>query len=152
MNGDRLFLLAIILVVIYLTVVPIAVMIFGSVQSGLPGTWTPLTFENYARAFSHSALYSAIFYSLVYSIGAGLISFAIGTSLAWLTERTDMPFKGLIYASVLTAMMIPGVLFTISWILLLSPKAGLINIWMMKLFGLTEAPFDPYGLAGMIFV
>jgi len=152
MNGDRLFLLAIILAIIYLTVVPIAVMIFGSVQSGLPGTWTPLTFENYARAFSHSALYSAVFYSLVYSIGAGLISFVIGTSLAWLTERTDMPFKGVIYASVLTAMMIPGVLFTISWILLLSPKAGLINIWTMKLFGLTEAPFDPYGLAGMIFV
>jgi iron(III) transport system permease protein len=48
--------------------------------------------------------------------------------------------------------MIPGVLFTISWILLLSPKAGLINIWTMKLFDLTEAPFDPYGLAGMIFV
>jgi iron(III) transport system permease protein len=152
MNGDRLFLLAIILVVIYLTVVPIAVMIFGSVQSGLPGTWTPLTFENYVRAFAHSALYWSIFYSLVYSIGAGLISFVIGTSLAWLTERTDMPFKGLIYASVLTAMMIPGVLFTISWILLLSPKAGLINIWTMKLFGLTAAPFDPYGLAGMIFV
>jgi hypothetical protein len=34
-------------------------MIFGSVQSGLPGTSTLLTFENYARAFSHSALYSA---------------------------------------------------------------------------------------------
>ena len=152
MNGDRLFLFAIILVVIYLTVVPIAVMIFGSVQSGLPGTWTPLTLANYVRAFSHSALYSAIFYSLVYSIGAGLISFVIGTSLAWLTERTDMPFKGVIYASVLTAMMIPGVLFTISWILLLSPKAGLINIWAMKLSGLTEAPFDPYGLVGMIFV
>jgi iron(III) transport system permease protein len=152
MNGDRLFLLAIILVVIYLTVVPIAVMIFGSVQSGLPGTWTPLTLENYVRAFSHAALYSAMFYSLVYSIGAGLISFVIGTSLAWLTERTDMPFKGFMYASVLTAMMIPGVLFTISWILLLSPKAGLINVWAMNLSGLKEAPFDPYGLAGMIFV
>jgi ABC-type spermidine/putrescine transport system permease subunit II len=64
MNGDRLFFLAIILVVIYLPVVPIAVMIFGSVQSGLPGTWTPLTFGNYVRTFSHSALYSAVLYSL----------------------------------------------------------------------------------------
>jgi iron(III) transport system permease protein len=152
MNGDRVFLVGIALIVIYLTVIPIAVMIFGSLQSGLPGTWTPLTFANYVRAFSHSALYSAITYSLVYSIGAGLISFVIGTSLAWLTERTDMPFKGVIYASVLTAMMIPGVLFTISWILLLSPKAGLINVWAMNLSGLTEPPFDPYGLAGMIFV
>jgi iron(III) transport system permease protein len=49
-------------------------------------------------------------------------------------------------------MMIPGVLFTISWILLLAPKAGLINVWFMKLLGLADPPFDPYGMAGMIFV
>ncbi|MGH7773562.1 MAG: ABC transporter permease [Candidatus Binatia bacterium] len=151
-NGDILFLLSITILVIYLTVIPIGVMIFGSLQSGLPGSWTPVTFENYVRAFSNPALYAAIFNSVLYSIGAGLISFVLGTYLAWLTERTDLPCKGLIYSSVLTAMMIPGVLFTISWILLLAPKAGLINVWLMKLLGLAGPPFDPYGMAGMIFV
>ena len=151
-NGDSVFLAGVTLLVVYLTVVPIAVMIFGSVQSGLPGTWTPFTLANYVRAFSHPALYTAILNSLIYSVGAGGISFALGTALAWFTERTDMPFKGLIYASVLTAMMIPGVLFTISWILLLSPKAGLVNVWIMNLTGMTEAPFNPYSQAGMIFV
>jgi iron(III) transport system permease protein len=152
LNGDSLFLASITLLVIYLTIVPVGVMILGSLQSGLPGKWTPITFENYVRAFSNPALYSSILNALVYSIGAGIVSFTLGTSLAWLTERTDLPLKGLVYSSVLTAMMIPGVLFTISWILLLAPKAGLINVWIMKLFGLTEPPFDPYGMAGMIFV
>lgn len=152
LNGDLLFLVSITLLVVYLTVIPIAVMILGSLQSGLPGSWTPVTFENYVRAFSSPALYSAILNALIYSIGAGVISFILGTYLAWLTERTDIPFKGFIYSSVLTAMMIPGVLFTISWILLLAPKAGLINVWLMKLLGLAHPPFDPYGMAGMIFV
>lgn len=152
LNGDFLFLVSITLLIIYLTIIPIGVMILGSLQSGLPGSWTPVTFENYVRAFSNPALYSAIVNSLAYSLGAGCFSFALGTYLAWLTERTDLPLKGLVYSSVLTAMMIPGVLFTISWILLLAPKAGLINVWIMKLFGLTEPPFDPYGMAGMIFV
>ncbi|HWP60047.1 MAG TPA: iron ABC transporter permease [Candidatus Acidoferrales bacterium] len=151
-NGDRVFLIGVASLIVYLTVVPIAVMIFGSVQSGLPGTWTAFTLDNYARAFSHPALYTAIGNSLIYSVGAGLISFVLGTALAWLTERTDMPFKGIVYASVLTAMMIPGVLFTISWILLLSPKAGLINVWLMELTGTAAAPFNPYSLGGMIFV
>lgn len=151
-NPDVLFLGTITVLVVYLTLIPIGVMILGSFQSGLPGSWTPVTFENYVRAFSSPALYSAILNALIYSIGAGFISFILGTYLAWLTERTDLPLKGFIYSSVLTAMMIPGVLFTISWILLLAPKAGLINIWLMQLLGLAHPPFDPYGMAGMIFV
>jgi iron(III) transport system permease protein len=151
-DADRLFLGSIILIVIYLTIVPLAVMIFGSFQKGLPGTWSPITFENYIRAFSQPSLYRAIVNAVTYSVGAGLVSFVLGTAMAWLTERTDLPFKGLIYGSVLGAMMIPGVLFTISWILLLSPKSGLINVWFMELFGLSAPPFDPYNMWGMIFV
>lgn len=152
LSGDTVFLVSITAIVVYLTIVPIAVMLVGSLQSGLPGSWTPVTFANYARAFSNPALYSAIWNAVVYSIGSGIISVLLGTYLAWLTERTDVPCKGLIYSSVLTAMMIPGVLFTISWILLLAPRAGLINVALMKLFGLASPPFDPYGMAGMIFV
>lgn len=152
LSWDTVFLFSVTLIVLYLTVIPVLVMIFGSLQSGLPGSWTPITLSNYIQAFSNPALYSAILNSLVYSVGAGLISFILGTYLAWLTERTDVPFKGLIYSSVFTAMMIPGVLFTISWILLLAPKAGLINVWVMQLLGLSEPPFEPYGMAGMILV
>jgi iron(III) transport system permease protein len=151
-EADRLVLAATVLIVVYLTVVPLGVMILGSFQKGLPGTWSAPTLENYIRAFSQPTLYSAIANSVVYSVGAGLVSFVLGASLAWLTERTDLPLKGLIYGSVLGAMMIPGVLFTISWILLLAPKSGLINVWSMTLFGLSTPLFDPYSLWGMIFV
>lgn len=151
-EADKLFLFGITLAVIYLTVVPLGVMILGSFQSGLPGTWTAVTLDNYIRAFSERSLYRAIVNAVTYSLGAGVLSFSLGTFMAWLTERTDVPFKGLIYGSVLGAMMIPGVLFTISWILLLAPNAGLINVWLVSLFGLAEPPFDPYNLWGMIFI
>ena len=151
-TSDVMFFGAITIATVYLTVIPIGVMIFGSFQTGLPGTWTPPTLVNYVRAFSQPALYSATLNAILYSVGAGFISFSLGTYLAWLTERTDLPFKGLVYSSILGAMMIPGVLFTISWILLLAPKAGLINVWLMKLLGLSEPPFNPYGMWGMIFV
>ncbi len=152
LSGDSIFLFSITAIVLYLTVIPIAVMLLGSLQRGLPGSWSPITFANYVEAFSNPALFSAILNAVVYSVGSGIASVCLGTYLAWLTERTNLPFKGLVYSSVLTAMMIPGVLFTISWILLLAPRAGLINVWLMKIFGLSQAPFDPYGMAGMIFV
>jgi iron(III) transport system permease protein len=151
-DADRVFIASVIVIVVYLTIIPLAVMIFGSFQKGLPGTWSPVTLENYIRAFSQPSLYRAIVNAIVYSVGAGLVSLTLGTMLAWLTERTDLPFKGIIYGSVLGAMMIPGVLFTISWILLLAPQAGLINVWLMNLFGLAGPPFNPYNMWGMIFV
>ncbi|MFQ5682063.1 MAG: ABC transporter permease [Candidatus Binatia bacterium] len=152
LNWDSVFLFSVVLIIIYLTIIPILVMIMGSLQSGLPGSWTPLTSQNYVEAFGNSALYSTILNTLVYAIGSGVMSFTIGTYLAWLTERTDIPLKGLVYSSVVTAMMIPGVLFTISWILLISPKAGLINVYLRDLFGFTEGPLDAYGMLGMISV
>jgi len=152
LNPDVLFLVAVSATIVYLTLVPLGVMIFGSFQSGLPGSLTPVTLENYSRAFSSPALYRAILNSFLYAVGSGVVSFSLGAYLAWLTERTDLPFKGLVYSSVLGAMMIPGVLFTIAWILLLAPEAGLINVWARMLFGLSEAPLNPYGMAGMIFV
>jgi iron(III) transport system permease protein len=149
---DRLFIASVILIVVYLTVVPLAVMVFGSFQKGLPGTWSPITLENYIRAFSQPSLYRAIVNAIIYSLGAGSVSLILGTVLAWLTERTDLPLKGVVYGSVLGAMMIPGVLFTISWILLLAPQAGLINVWLMNLFGFAEPPLNPYNIWGMILV
>jgi iron(III) transport system permease protein len=151
-DADRLFLFTVSATVLYLTLVPVTVMLFGSFQSGLPGSLTPVTLENYSRAFSSLAVYWSILNSFVYAISSGALSFCLGAYLAWLTERTDLPLKWLIYSSVLGAMMIPGVLFTISWILLLAPEAGLFNVWARSLFNLSQPLFDPYGMAGMIFV
>lgn len=87
-NWDTIFLLSITLIVLYLTVVPILVMIFGSLQSGLPGSWSPLTLENYVQAFGNRVIYTAIANSLLYSMGAGAISFTLGTYLAWQPRRS----------------------------------------------------------------
>ncbi|MBI3976231.1 MAG: iron ABC transporter permease, partial [Armatimonadetes bacterium] len=42
--------------------------------------------------------------------------------------------------------------FTLSWIFLLSPRIGLVNQWLMRLLGLSAAPFDVYSMGGMIWV
>ena len=50
----------------------------------------------------------------------------------------------------LIPFIIPGILSTISWILLLSPKIGLINLVIKELLGLESAPFNIYSMWGMI--
>jgi iron(III) transport system permease protein len=49
-------------------------------------------------------------------------------------------------------MMIPHLLFAVSWALLLNPSNGMLNLALMNLFGLEQAPFNIYTLWGMILV
>ena len=52
----------------------------------------------------------------------------------------------------------PGLLFAVSWTLLLSPRIGMFNVWIRDLLGLfgvemSEGPFDIYsGMPAMIFL
>ncbi|MGE5854672.1 MAG: ABC transporter permease, partial [Deltaproteobacteria bacterium] len=49
-------------------------------------------------------------------------------------------------------ILIPVFLRTIAWILLLSPRIGLLNKWLMAAFDLTGPPLSLYNIAGMAFI
>jgi len=48
--------------------------------------------------------------------------------------------------------VIPGILFTVAWILLGSPKIGILNLTLMHWFNLQGPVFDIYSMWGMIWV
>ena len=89
---------------------------------------------------------------MVFAVGAAVVSFVLGGFLAWVTERTDTPLKSVIYGLALFPFVIPGILTTVAWVLLLSPKIGLINRLLIENFALAQAPFNIYSMAGMIWV
>jgi hypothetical protein len=49
-------------------------------------------------------------------------------------------------------ILIPVFLRTIAWILLLSPRIGLVNQWATQLFGLTQPLVSLYNIPGMAFI
>src|SRR5205814_853606 len=49
-------------------------------------------------------------------------------------------------------LIIPSVLFVVAWILLGSPKIGLVNLALQRVFNTDHVFFNVYSLWGMIFV
>ena len=139
-------------VVLYLTLVPLIMILYGTFTDGPPGTDVSFTLKNYVKAYGSAALFHSAFNSIVFAVASGLISFVLGGFLAWVTERTNTPFKTVIYLLVLFPFIVPGILTTISWVFLLSPTIGVLNQFFVFLFGLEEPPFDIYSFAGMIWV
>lgn len=151
---SRTFVLAgAVLVVLYLAGVPLLMLLYGSVRSarvGDPGA--VFTLQNYAKAYLDKEFYRLLLNSVYFSLGTCGMSLVIGTYLAWLAERTNTPLRHAFVVMALIPFIIPGVLSTIAWILLLSPKIGLINLGLQRLLDLDAAPFNIYSMWGMIWV
>ena len=139
------------LLIAYLTVVPLLMLLYGSFSSSPPGVAGHFTLDNYASLFERKEMIRSFQNSLVFSVGASLLAFLGGVYLAWVTERTNMPFKKAIYASILVPMIVPGLLTTIGWIMLFSRRSGLINLIATRVLGF-EQPLELYNMAGMIWV
>ncbi len=138
---------------VYLAVVPLGFLLWQSFFT--PQTAekaAQFTFGNYAEAYGSSETLRLLKNSVLFAIGTSTFSFVVGTLLAWMNERTNTPFKGLFFALSIIPLIIPGILFTVAWILLASPKIGILNLVLRTWFGIDEAPFDIYSLWGMIWV
>ena len=142
-NSQALILVGAILFVVYLAGVPLVMLLYGSVRSaaiGEPGAAFPA--PNYVKAYFEKEFYFLLLNSIYFGVGTCTLTFVIGTFLAWVSERTNTPFKKLFVVMSLIPFIIPGILSTIAWILLLSPKIGLINIVVKELLGLESTPFN----------
>jgi iron(III) transport system permease protein len=139
-------------VLIYLAVLPLFMLVMGSFQAEIAPREFVYTLKNYQAAYASQYTYSTFKNSLIFASGAAALSFILGTLLAWLTERTNTPLRGIFVPLAVVPLILPGVLESIAWIFLLSPKFGYLNVWLKNLFGLQSAPFNVFSLPGMIWV
>ena len=132
-------------VIAYLAIVPLYYLIWGTFFDA-----TGFTFSGFTRAYGNNQIYSLVGNSLWFAVGAAAVSLVLGTGLAYLNVRTDVPFKALFFAASIIPLVIPGILYTIAWILLGSPDIGLINHYLEPIFG--RAVIDVFSIWGMIWV
>ena len=110
------------------------------------------TWLNYAKVYASAETFRLLGNSVAFAGGAAALSLMIGTMLAWMNERTNTPFKSLIYALSVVPLVIPGILFVAAWIMLASPKIGVLNLLLQSTFGTDRVFFDVYTIPGMIWV
>jgi iron(III) transport system permease protein len=140
-------------IVIWLALVPLVFLIWQSFLT--PQTASApaqLTLENFRAAYFTADNVRLLANSLQFAVGAAALSLVVGTSLAWMNERTNTPFKTLFFALAIIPLVIPGILFTVSWIMLASPKIGLVNLVLQKLTDSDAVFVNIYTMAGMIWV
>lgn len=151
----RLWPWALLLLMGLLVAVPLGFLVLGSFSSGrFRGEIDlgALTLDNYRVVWGSPATRAVFANTVIYALGAVSIGVPLALALAFLVERTNVPGKIGIYSGVTLCLAMPGLLHAMAYVLLLSPKIGFINKFLMGLFDLETAPFNIYGLAGMALV
>lgn len=105
-----------------------------------------LTLRFVREAYAADGLGEMVGTSFLFAGGATVVALLTGVPLAWLLIRTDLPLRRTCLAIALLPLVVPGVLFTIAWIFLASPNAGLINAVAGR------SLVDVFGLGGMILI
>ena len=138
---------------LYLGVVPLGFLLWQSFFTPQSATQAAeLTLGNYREAYGSARTWTLFWNSLVFAAGTSALAFCFGTLLALMNERTNTPCKALFFALSIIPLIIPGILFTVAWILLGSPKIGLVNLVLRGIFDTDAVFFNVYSMWGMIWV
>ncbi len=128
-----LFLLpAVLFLVIFLTY-PLGLGVwlgFTDARIGRAGTFVGL--ENYALLWDDSIFWLSVFNTVLYTVGASILKFALGLWLALLLNE-NMPFKAIIRALVLLPWVVPTVLSAIAFWWIYDAQFSVISYVLVKL-------------------
>jgi len=76
------------------------------------------TLDNFRTAYFSAETFRLFVNSVQYAGRTAVLALGLGTAFAWMNERTNTPFKRLFFALSINPLVIPGILFTVAWIML----------------------------------
>lgn len=135
-----------------LIVTLVGVVIWATFLKGLPGVDAVFSLTNYEKFFVHPMTGKVALNTLLIGMGSMLISMFFAVPIAWLTQRTTIPGKGLILTMLYLHVLLPGFLATMGWIMLLSPDVGIINVMLRTFIPVDTGPLSPYNILSIMFL
>ncbi|HXV82133.1 MAG TPA: iron ABC transporter permease [Candidatus Binatia bacterium] len=134
-------------------VVLVAALVWISFLTGIIGTPdATYTLNNYVELLGDPFVVKVFWNTVVFTLATTFTALVLGLPIAWLTERTSMPAKGLVYTIMTLGLLIPGIYTAMGWTFIAHVRIGFINRWLMDLFQLTEGPINIATPVGMGFV
>jgi iron(III) transport system permease protein len=114
------------------------------------GAFGELTLKYYQQLFASRFFASALINTTIYSIGSAVLAIGLGTLQALIVERTNTPGRRWVLLGAIISLGIPGVLYTVSWLLILG-RSGPLNSLIENITGV-KAALNVYSMWGMTLI
>ncbi len=146
-------LLALAALPMFVILVLVVALVWISFQTGIIGTPSATyTLNNYGEILGEPFVLKAFWNTVIFTLATTFTALVLGLPIAWLTERTTMPGKGLVYTIMTLGLLIPGIYTAMGWTFIAHARIGFLNLWLIDLLGLSEGPINIATPIGMGFV
>lgn len=147
--GRNVALGLLLLILLFLTAYPMAMLIYGSLSTSPPGEAGAWSLAGWRAMWSRTnglVLLNTIALSLVKTV----LAMVLALFLAWIVARTDTPGRQTLEVLITLPFYIPPILTAMAWGMLGTPKGGLINLAWTGLTGRTEPLVNVYSYGGVV--
>jgi iron(III) transport system permease protein len=128
----------------------VAIFVWVSAQTGTISTTDPTySLANYAVLFGDPFILEVLENTAIFAVATTFVALVIGLPIAWITERTTIHPKELIYAMMTTGLLVPPVFIGMGWTFIAHERIGFLNKTLMAVLGLESGPINIETAAGM---
>ncbi|MDO5695927.1 MAG: iron ABC transporter permease [Eubacteriales bacterium] len=138
------------LIVAFLLIFQVLPILYLVVRSFFPDG--SFSLDGFRRIYTYALNWTALKNTVVSAGLAMVFGTLIAFPLAWLVGRTNLYGKKMFRTLFVMTYMVPPYVGAMAWLRLLNPTAGTMNMFLQKVFGLSQAPFDIYTMGGLVWV
>lgn len=143
-------------VVFVLALIPLFFLLWNSFKDASRGEIADFSLGNFSLAnflvaYGSPNILVDLGNTFQFALGSMVVALLLGGSIAFLVERTNTPYRNVIYGLMFMPLILPSMLQAIAWVMLLSPNIGFVNrLWMFLGFG--QPLFNVYSMPAMWWV
>lgn len=138
------------IIIAFLVIFQVFPLIYLLVRSFFPNG--SFTLNGFKRIYSYALNWSALKNTITSAGLAMIFGVLLAFPLAWLVGRTNMYGKKFFRTLFVMTYMVPPYVGAMAWLRLLNPTVGNLNVFIQKIFGLSQAPFNIYTMGGLVWV
>jgi iron(III) transport system permease protein len=133
----------------FLTLYPMAMLLYGSLHSTPPGMAGTFNLDGYANLVSAENL-QAMINTVALSLVKTVLSLSLAILMAWIVARTDTPGRGVLEALITLPFFIPPILTATAWAMLGNAQVGTINLVWRWITGGDGTLVDVFSYGGIV--
>jgi len=133
----------------FLTIYPLAMLVYGSLHTTPPGIAGEFNLNGYRQILTERNLL-VLLNTVGISFAKTIPSLALAVLMAWIIARTDTPYRGTLEILITLPFFIPPVLTAMAWGMLGNPQVGVVNIVWRWLTGSDQPLVNVYSYGGVV--
>ena len=146
---SNIWIALVIVLLCFLTLYPLATLLYGSLHTTPPGIPGTFNLDGYAAVLTRANL-QILIDTLGIAFAKTIIAVGLAILFAWIVARTDTPARGALEVLITLPFFVPPVVTATAWAVLGNPQVGTINQAWRWLTGSNAPLINVYSYAGVV--